>query len=223
MSTKSKNKNISLHHIMEAGFKKASESFSLMAGLEIQYKPSQSILINRNLALNVCNKGDNNICILTTNLLGTIQGASFLIFIEKDIDIMSQFPGFKILQTNGKSNGHLYTELLLKELDNILSANVITKISDQIQPGLLGGVPNFERLDCQEVNSKIDSYSPHEFKSVVFKSSFTCKEFPVFSPHFIWKINPDILKELDYEESIRMQKLILSNPYDLSVPRISKF
>ncbi len=119
--------------------------------------------------------------LVTTEVFGDISGKSYLFLSEKE---------FELLTSTIPSNHHADVDLkeeFIKELDNILSASVITKLSNTLQYKMYGDVP----VMVGKVQGKIEDIIYDDFNDQaeeVYISSmmFSFEGHPAMRPCFIW-------------------------------------
>jgi len=121
--------------------------------------------------------------LITTEIVGEVTGKSYLFLSEEE------FSQLTVNIPEGTS-GTDFKEEFLKELDNIISAAVITELANNLQKKMYGNVPVF----VGKVNSKIedaiyDDFSDGDNKLFINSISFTFKSNPAITPLFIWVMN----------------------------------
>jgi chemotaxis protein CheY-P-specific phosphatase CheC len=126
--------------------------------------------------------------LLTTEIFGDISGKSYLFLSENAMEILtSSIPSCKNSSTNLK-------EEFIKELDNILSAAVITKLSNALTKRMCGDVP----VLIEKVNSHLNDIINDDFSEVtdeVYINSiyFTFDDHNGIHPLFVWVLDKSTL------------------------------
>jgi len=121
--------------------------------------------------------------LITTEIIGEVTGKSYLFLSEEEFSqLTASIPG--------GTSGMGFKEEFLKELDNIISAAVITELANNLQKKMYGSVPVF----VGKVNSKIedaiyDDFNDGDNTLFINSISFTFKSNPAITPLFIWVVN----------------------------------
>ena len=128
---------------------------------------------------------DQDVHLIKTELMGELKGTSHLIFSQKEVNKLYEacLPE-KIAKDN--SNESMIMKLgFLTEIDNMVSAAVITEFSNSLGLEIYGNVPSLKVLKVTELNDFIVKESS-EFESIIhFKAVFHGKELDI-CPDFIW-------------------------------------
>lgn len=128
-------------------------------------------------------KENPNIHLLTTEIIGELKGTCCLIFTEKEADQLRQTALPKDILENPKMMDQMSDAIML-EVDNIISASVITQFSNILRTKIFGGVPNLKKMNFEQLNNFIESL-PIGTYAVNFKTNFMTSKGN-FSPEFIW-------------------------------------
>lgn len=119
--------------------------------------------------------------LVTTEIFGEVTGKSYLFLSDDE---------FRLLTTNipdSKDPTVNYKEEFLKELDNIISAAVITELANKLQKKMYGNVPMLVGKVASKVGDRIyDDFADHTNKVYVNSVSFLFENNPAISPLFIW-------------------------------------
>ncbi|MEO9484747.1 MAG: hypothetical protein ABJG47_14910 [Ekhidna sp.] len=128
---------------------------------------------------------NQDVHLIKTELLGELKGTSHLIFSEKEVAKLYEacLPE-KIAKDNSKESVIMKLGFLT-EIDNMVSAAVITEFSNCLDVEIYGNVPSLKVLKATELNEFIVKESS-EFESIIhFKAVFHGKELDI-CPDFIW-------------------------------------
>jgi chemotaxis protein CheY-P-specific phosphatase CheC len=74
---------------------------------------------------------------------------------------------------------------IMLEVDNIISASVITQFSNLLKVKIHGGVPNLKKVTSSEMEEYISSEVNNELYLISFKTSFESSKAR-FNPEFVW-------------------------------------
>lgn len=122
--------------------------------------------------------------VITTDIFGDVTGKSYLFLSPRDVDTLTS----QIRDTG--SHHEQFREEYLKELDNILSASVITKLSNELGIRLFGDVPIFAgytSCSCEEIIR--DDFVETPNCVYINAGSFVCEGNPELNPLFVWVID----------------------------------
>ncbi len=172
-------------NLINAGLGKAARSFSSIAGQEVGIEVS-TLEIAREWTGRATAKYKGELTLLTTEMIGELNGKSYLIFTREECDSLLRacFP------KKEKVNYAVLEEAFLKELDNILSASVITEFSDFLQVEVYGDVPAFYRQEAGEIESLIrqDFARKNDDIFLMANAKFLFKDSVHLRPQFFWKL-----------------------------------
>jgi len=179
----------------ESGYTNAASSLSKMAKDKIYYNnfhlgffKLESDFLKEHVSYN--RNGGN--LLLTTEIFGDITGKSYLFLSDKEFDVLTaDVPESKDPKVNFK-------EEFSKEVDNILSASVITRLSNELKVKMYGDIP----ILVGRVNGKIEDIINEDFKEQseeIYINSilFSFENQPIINPIFIWVVNSNALKALE--------------------------
>ena len=74
---------------------------------------------------------------------------------------------------------------IMLEVDNIISASVITQFSNLLKVKIHGGVPDLKKVSFEEMEDYISSEVNNELYLISFKTSFESSKAN-FNPEFVW-------------------------------------
>lgn len=170
--------------IVNQGLFKAAESLSFfmketisLDGLDYSFnKPS-------NPADFTSKKGEN-IHLLITEVIGELKGVCCLIFSNEEADRLRE----AALSPEITSNPEIMAEMsdgILLEVDNIISASVITQFSNILKHKIHGGVPKLKKLNNEGINQYVKSKLEDDMFIISFNTHFVSAHLD-FSPQFLW-------------------------------------
>ncbi|WP_425391451.1 hypothetical protein [Ekhidna sp.] len=141
--------------------------------------------VNAELETDRFGGADKDVHLIKTELMGELKGTSHLIFSEKEVAKMYEacLPEKVVKDTSNEST--IMKLGFLTEIDNMVSAAVITEFSNFLGVEIYGNVPSLKILKASELNDFIVKDS-NEFESIIhFKAVFKGKELDI-CPDFIW-------------------------------------
>lgn len=185
-----------LIQVMNSGFERAAASFSRLVNRSVKIINGQSVLIRQEQDFSSISEEQGDLHILVTQIIGDISGKSFLIFNrDESVEV------FKTLSHSVKSD--TLNEAFLLELDNIISASVISELSDSLDLEIYGDVPQLVKINAKDLQLFMTKDEKKDDPvSVVFcNTTFQFDKHERVHPQFIWKLSSKIF-ELIPEQKI---------------------
>jgi len=128
---------------------------------------------------------DNEVHLIKTELMGELKGTSHLIFSEQEVAKLYQACLPEKVAKDDSNESVIMKLGFLTEIDNMVSAAVITEFSNFLGIEIYGNVPSLKLLKTGELNEFILNEAK-EFESIIhFKAVFHAKELDI-CPDFIW-------------------------------------
>jgi len=172
--------------IIRSGLSKAAKSFGAFLKTEIRLDLGDDFTISENvLKINMDTKSDD-IYLLTSELLGELKGASYLIFSKNEVKsiMTSIYPNknFAEEKYNKKSKS------LILETDNIITAGLISQFANVFDYRTYGGVPHLDIVDHKEAERIIfEGTNKNEFL-LGFKAILSSDGGDI-NADFIWSVD----------------------------------
>ena len=182
-----------LKDAFESGYSNAARSFSQMMKDKIYFNNfhiSSCKLDAIDLPDQVYIKRQNEAKILlTTEIFGDLTGRSYFLLTEREFDLLtSSIPESADPTLNFKQE-------FIKEVDNILTASVITKLANELNQKMYGDVPLLIERACGRMDDIIfDDFSEHADEIYINSTFFSSSNYPDISPLFIWVMNSNTLQ-----------------------------
>jgi chemotaxis protein CheY-P-specific phosphatase CheC len=182
----------------DAGYANAASALARMTTQQIGFHqihagfhPVGELQIDDALILN------QGCLLLTTEIFGDITGKSYLFFSDKEVDLLTV--GIPV----GKDASINLKEEFLKEVDNILSASVITKLSNELKAKMYGDIPLLQGKTLAKIEHTIeDDFSEQTEKIYINAISFSVTGHPEIKPVFVWVLDSSVF------ESIKTKSII---------------
>ena len=143
--------------------------------------------------------------LLKTTIFGDIRAISNLIVNDIDAERIWQ-----ITQPENIPMQQEMQEAILMEMDNILTAAVVSEIANILQVSVFGGVPGLQKIPSSEAMSVILPDEEGYDYQFILKTSFICKTTEI-NPSFVWFFQRELLDNV---------KQIIKRPEDY--PGIAK-
>lgn len=125
--------------------------------------------------------------LLTTNIRGEIGGKAYLLLNELEAE--------KLVATNlpesvkkNPTDKAIMTDAILLEIDNIITASVVTQFSNILQCKIYGDVPQLTILNSNEVGSFLSDKNSDNLNIIYFNSRFITNHVDI-NPEFIWLLD----------------------------------
>ncbi|HTJ50767.1 MAG TPA: hypothetical protein VL443_15000 [Cyclobacteriaceae bacterium] len=185
--------NKTLKSAFESGYSNAARSFSQMMKDKIYFNNfhiSSYKLDAIDLRDQIYIKRHNEPKILlTTEIFGDITGRSYFLLTEREFDLLtSNIPQSMDPTLNFKQE-------FIKEVDNILTASVITELANELNLKMYGDVPVLiERASGKIEDIIFDDFSEQDDEIYINSSFFSSSNCPDISPLFIWAMNSNTLQ-----------------------------
>jgi chemotaxis protein CheY-P-specific phosphatase CheC len=187
-----------LHHdfivqLMNKGFQRATQAFSVFTGQAVTYSSVQFNMHNQNAFYDA--RLSNDLYIISTQLIGELSGKSYFIFNDaarKEIcEIMNMYNALEASQ-----------EGLLMEIDNMISASVISEMSNSLNVEIYGDVPISKRINAADLYEFVVGGSTLNATSDVLfaHTTFEIEKNKNFRAGFVWKLSDRILEVIPAEK-----------------------
>ncbi|WP_375581076.1 hypothetical protein ABWH96_08755 [Marivirga tractuosa] len=179
----SKELKVVANEIFLKGYEKASQSFSSLSGEKVSIKNFELFFGEAPDLLRKIIKTKNP-SVLITDIIGDAKGKSYLVFSEKDAQAVPEMliQKMKSLQSNPD-----FAEIILKEVDNMVSAAVITELSNQLDLKIYGDVPKMifpDEANKEWLEEEIE-HNENMF-AILSSANFAFEDNLKICPYFIW-------------------------------------
>jgi chemotaxis protein CheY-P-specific phosphatase CheC len=172
-----------LRSAFASGYSNAASSFSTLINDKIDFnnfhfdfhKLDSTLFTERNYF-----RRSGEHLLVTTDVFGDITGKSYLFLNDQEYDVLTAgVPVSKSLKIDFKKE-------FIKELDNIISASVITRLSNELKLKMYGDVPLLRGRTDSQIEDII--YSDFNSQTEVYINSifFSSDRYPAVRPFFIW-------------------------------------
>lgn len=197
MSSLSELELSTIKEILNVGFKKAAETLSFFMAEKINIEAFDFKVEEIDFYKNHFKFKPDSKYILTTQIIGEISGSCYLVFSKEDTTRLFELGLPKNLIKESKEYEEMSKGLLL-ELDNIVSASVITQFANLLNCKMHGGVPSIWEMNYDAPQEK-DLFASNLKDSYIlnFKSKFVSSSTEEkFSPEFIWVLTPTFVEKV---------------------------
>ena len=176
------------------GYEKASQSFSSLSGEQVSIKNFELFFGEASDLLHKIVKTKNP-SILITDLIGEAKGKSYLVFSEKDAEAV---PNMLLQQMKSLQSNPDFAEIILKEVDNMVSAAVITELSNQLDLKIFGDVPKIifpDEVTKEWLQEEMEDNE--DMFAILSSANFSFEGNIKISPYFIWILDKDFYSVLN--------------------------
>jgi chemotaxis protein CheY-P-specific phosphatase CheC len=180
--------------IISQGLVKAAESLSFFMNetITLQEFDQEKHLSTPPPEIN--KKDQTNIQLLITKVIGELNGVCCLIFSEEEANQLRQ----SALPPEILNSPEMMAEMsdgILLEVDNIISASVITQFSNILKVKIHGGVPALRKVNYAELEEYIHHEISNELYLISFKTSFKSSHVS-FAPEFVWLFDNSFIQNI---------------------------
>ncbi len=199
--------------VINIGLAKSADSLSFFLNEKVYIHPYDLKFNSNNYFPLSKKKSINNSYLLTTHIRGEFQGKAYLVFSEKEVDklLLKNFPAS--IRENPAERTNVINDFLL-EIDNIISASVITQFANLLKRNIYGDVPTLDIMPNTELNDFLRKNNPGELKIFYFNSKFVTKNVDI-SPEFIWLLDDRFFNQVNQligiEKKIELYSKLTSN------------
>lgn len=182
----------SLDALMQKGYFNGMRSFMQMTSSSVGFLVTAKMVAVSPQAIPLIQK-EGEIIALRTDIIGEVSGRSYLVMNDTEATYLSrhslkQYPSH-----------HGIKEAFLKELDNIVSASVISKVSQALSLKMYGDIPHYEVYPstvelCNKVTSDMEGMGQYYLNMAEIIVDGNSK----VNPFFVWVMGDKFLKNLEF-------------------------
>jgi len=170
------------------GYEKASQSFSSLSSTLVSIKNFELFFGEAPDLLQKIIKTKNP-TVLITDIIGEAKGKSYLVFSEKDAQAI---PDMLIKKMKSLQSNPDFAEIILKEVDNMVSAAVITELSNQLDLKIYGDVPKIifpDEANKEWLQEEIEHNE--DMFAILSSANFFFEDDIKICPYFIWILDKE--------------------------------
>lgn len=180
--------------IIKQGLSKAAESLGFFMKEQIKSNGVHLAINKFDKNFDFTQKYGANIHFLITEVIGELKGVCCLVFSEEEANQLRKAALPKEIVENPEMMTEMADAIML-EVDNIISASVITQFSNLLEHKIYGGVPQLKKFDAKQLNEFVDSNYSNELYIINFKTHFVSSNLD-FSPEFTWLFDNSFLSSI---------------------------
>ncbi|MFY0628003.1 MAG: hypothetical protein JXR07_17020 [Reichenbachiella sp.] len=133
--------------------------------------------------------------VLRTELMGELEGVCHLIFTDEEVEKINLACLPQDLAEKAPEEYNLLRHGFITEIDNMVSAAVITQFSNFLNMSMYGNVPSLHIMPAKEVTEYLDMEASKFAAVVHFKAMFEGEELNI-SPDFTWMVHEKFLSKI---------------------------
>ena len=176
--------------LMSAGLQKAAQSLSFFMKEEITLKSTNFTTDSSHFVI----QDANEYYVLTTVIKGELGGVCFLVFTpEEKNEICKVALPAEIFNNEQKLKA--MQEPLLLEIDNIISASVITQLANKLKTKMYGDVPSLRIENKDNLTDLLGKHFNADKLVLEFQAEFISTKSH-FHPIFIWVLEADFINRV---------------------------
>jgi len=167
--------------LLVEGYKRAAASFSQMISHPVRINGANIRLTTDIIDFEKSLRSRDHKTIIQTKIIGELSGDSYLMLTAEEIDVICN------LSRKAFGGVSVPDELVLSEIDNILSAAVITEISNVLKIRIYGDVPR--HLSTNDPNLKLHNIVGNKQDTtflLVSNANFAFDDHHSICPYFLW-------------------------------------
>ncbi len=177
-----------LEEILQKGYRRAAASFSTMIGSAVRIENKRVDVVSDKKVIGQAINDRDNLILIVTSIIGALKGESYFMLTGNEEQVICEM--CKKAFGGGTS---IKNELVLKEIDNIISAAVITEFSNALSLRIYGDVPNlFHSSDPVLWNSAIRVDEGDDY-FIMANANFEFEGQSPVSPSFVWRFEKKIM------------------------------
>ncbi len=182
------------HFVIQAltnGLTRAASSFTKIINKSVHISANPPTLLNDN-RFDYKERGEEFLYVITTQLIGSIHGKSFLILAQTGFN--------EIANTIGEKHNQEVKVGFLMEIDNIISAAVISDLSTELEKEVYGDVPKLFKVTANDLQNFIHSHTL-DYSGLIFQSELRIDGNECGS-QFTWVLDSKIMELVPNEKLV---------------------
>lgn len=180
-----------LRYIIENGHKRAAQAFSSLVEQHVCFEIPHFKCLEAGTH-EFLDKLDDNLTLVVTDIIGEVGGSSYLLLSEQEnIELQKAcFPDDSKL-----AQSKVMGEALIKEIDNVISAAVITEFSNTLGLQIFGSVPQLHTVSDASIKEKIkQDLRTNDNYYLLANTRFRFANNDQLQPQFFWRLTSDFIQ-----------------------------
>ena len=195
----------SVQILFNTGFAHAAQAFSQIIARDVSVETARFVAAEEDIK-HAMHARSESTTLITTDIIGEAEGSSYLLLSDQANQALQ---GICLPTTLNAHQRTIMGEAVLKEIDNIVSAAVITKLSETLGLSIFGGVPQLHNLPSDNTEKMFRESFGQDYENCLLVSTrFLFTDVRQLQPQFFWKFSSEFLHCLEsHLSSIRTNSL----------------
>ena len=192
--------------VINIALSKAADSLSFFTREKVVIR-SKDLVFSEIHENKLFNKSSYPLTILSTQIRGEMTGYCYLIFNNTEVDQLSKI-SFSDTILNNPDQLKEMSKAMLMEVDNIITAAVVTQFSNLFKLEMHGYVPEYLSGNKEEVDTFIKKHTKEGNLILHFNTALFSGEQKI-SPEFLWCLDDSFIKAVKKiaKEDINLKNL----------------
>ncbi|XOV93416.1 MAG: hypothetical protein ACFHWX_01645 [Bacteroidota bacterium] len=172
--------------IIRQGLDDAAKSMEFFTMSETRQEFDENFVIGKTGPLNLMSYENKIIYLLTTGLEGELNGKAFLILTEEEVNAL-----MKIRYDSKKTYSQTYEarrDGLILEIDNIITASVMSQFANHFDYNTYGGTPNLDILTYRGLVDSFETERTNNEFTLEFKARLVSEGVNI-NANFVWFVD----------------------------------
>ncbi len=178
--------------LLNIGLAHAAQAFSQIVNQEVGFD-ILCLTTSKVAFADAAYRYQDDVALVVTDVIGEVDGRSYLLFSGRARTALREMC---VPDTLSAEQRIMMEEAVLKEVDNIVTAAVITKLSEALDLHIYGGVPCLSYLPAERTQEKLHEEFAHE-DDLLVNARFLFETNSQIQPQFLWKFPPAFLHGLN--------------------------
>ncbi len=195
--------------LMSLALANSAASFSQMANTEIKLQAAEIQLKPIDNDIKPDTLPEENLYILVSQIIGDVPAHSYLIFKPSDAAKLAVL----CLPPSAQNSVEMQQALQI-EMANILTASVVTQLSNFFKVKIFGYVPELKKMTKAVLRQSIEKEMDKENVSFFLKTNFITPNLQI-QPDFIWTFNHIFIDKIRNMAKLEENELYLTQQKEL--------
>lgn len=193
------------HTIIKLGLNEAAKSMEFFTMSATRQELDESFAVVDANSVKVLPYKDKVIYLLTTQLEGDLNGVAYLLFTEQEVEALGQirYPNHTYDEAKYKRK----VEGLILEIDNIITASVVSQFANHFDYNTYGGTPKLDVVSYADLLKVIDQARNNNEFALEFKARLVSEGVNICA-NFLWFVDSsfiDGIKKVSSSEAFRTE------------------
>ena len=173
--------------LINIGLAKAADKLAFFTGEKMLLRSFDFGLYHLDDLEQVSSKQGDSVHVLLTQIHGDLAGLCCLLFSEQDVDKLLELTLPASVLKDEAQRAEM-GEAILLEVDNIITAAVVTQFANLLPYNLFGGVPYLHRMPHEAIPDFVKMQPDTQPFMLYFRTSFLGESTEI-APEFVWLLS----------------------------------